>query len=220
MLLRNTFLMKRLFLLTLIAGAIGLASPSLCPAQAKKEAKTFTEEDRTAILKMFKETHERFKKEIAGLSKEQLAFRPHDKSWTVAEVGEHIVITETAIRGLIDGGPLKSDWNDDPSVFRMADGAVTLAVTNRGKKFNAPEFVQPKKALSTTKDLLDGMSKARAKNVEFLKTTNVDLRNHFAENPLLGMMDTYQWFLFLNGHTERHLAQIAEIKSHKSYPAQ
>lgn len=219
MILGNVFLLKRIFVLTIFAMAAFGFSAAICPAQAeKKEAVTFGTEDRETIVKYYQKVEERYVKTVAGLSPEQLAFRPHEKSWTVGQVAEHLLITESAVRGMIDAGVLKTPLNKDTGVFRFADGAITLAVTNRSQKFQAPPIVQPKAKVTTADGLVSGFKEARANNVEFLKTTEVDLRNHFAENPLFGTIDAYQWFLFLNGHTERHLAQIDEIMSHKDYP--
>lgn len=186
--------------------------------QEKKEPITFSEKDRDSIVSYFSETKSQFEKEISGLTDEQLKFRPNQDSWTVAQVAEHIVITESAIFKLIESGPLKAPLNSDNEVFRARDLAVKLAITNRNQKFKAPEAVQPTQKLNTLTDLLSEFGKRRTKNINFLKSTNIDLRNHFADNPLMGVIDTYQWFLFLNAHTERHLAQIAEIKSNENFP--
>ncbi|NNE67467.1 MAG: DinB family protein [Pyrinomonadaceae bacterium] len=221
MIFSNTFLLKRIFALTVFATAAFGFSAAVCPAQEeKKEPATYTAEDRMKIVKYYVNVEKRYVKTIGDLTPQQLAFRPHEKSWTVGQVAEHLLITESALRGMIDDGVLKTPLNKDPGVFRFADGAITLAVTNRAQKFQAPPVVQPKAKVTTAEGLVNGFKEARAKNVEYLKTTEVDLRNHFAQSPLFGTIDAYQWFLFLNGHTERHLAQIDEIMSHKDYPAE
>ena len=229
MILGNAFLMKRLFFVAVFSMAFVGVSANVCPAQnadrdtvnltAKdKEPVTFTAKDRETIVKYFTEVEERYVKAVAGLTPEQLGFRPHEKSWTVSQVAEHLMITEGALRGMIDNGVLKTPLNKNPDVFRFADGAIRMAVTNRSQKFQAPPMVQPKAEVMTAESLVSGFKAARAKNVSFLNDTKLDLRNHFAENPLFGTIDAYQWFMFLNGHTERHLAQIDEIMSHKDYP--
>lgn len=219
-LLRNTFLMKRLFFAVLIAFVYAGVSADICPAQEeKKEPVTYTQKDRDEGVKYFLETQEKFINRVSGLSDEQMSFKPNEKSWTVAEVAEHIVLSESAIMNLIQSTALKSDMNKDPGVFRVRDIAVRLAVTNRGQKFNAPPVVQPKSEINTVEGLISGFKTARAANIEILKNTTADLRNHFTDNPLIGVIDAYQWFLFLNGHTERHLAQMDEIMADKNYPA-
>ncbi len=220
MLLRNTFLMKKL-VFAIVAGVLFVGvSAKICRAQdEKKEPITFSQKDRDSIVKYFTETHGEFEDAISGLSEAQLNFRPNEKSWTIAQAAEHIVITDGAIFGLIKEGALKSPLNTNPDVFRVRDIAVRLAVTNRGQKFNAPEAVQPQQKLTTVEQLISGFKAARSENIDFLKNTEADLRNHFADNGLIGMLDAYQWFLFMNGHTERHLAQIEEIKADKNYPS-
>jgi hypothetical protein len=32
------------------------------------------------------------------------------------------------------------------------------------------------------------------------------------------LLDGYQWLLLLSAHTERHTAQIAEVKAHTGFP--
>ena len=218
MLLQNTFLLKRFVALLVLAGLVAFVAPSVCPAQENSGPKKFTEKDRESILKMFSDTQERYNKAITGLSDSQMSFRKSEKSWTIAQVAEHIMIAEGGLRQFIDTGALKSPLNKDPKVKRISDGAIMLAVTNRNQKFQAPPVVQPKSSKMKIEELIAGMSAAREKNVRFLKSTKLDLRNHFAPNPLIGDMDAYQWFVFMNAHAERHLAQIEEIKAHKDYP--
>lgn len=219
MFLRNTFLLKKLFFLIVVGLMFAGISAKICPAQdEKKEPVMFSQKDRDSIIKYFSETQQKFESAITGLSEAQLNFRPNEKSWTVAQAAEHIVISDGAILSLIKEGALKTALNTNPDVFRVRDIAVRLAVTNRGQKFNAPEAVQPKQKLTTVEQLLSGFRAARSENLDFLKNTDSDLRNHFSDNGLIGMIDTYQWFLFMNAHTERHLAQIEEIKADKNYP--
>jgi hypothetical protein len=33
-----------------------------------------------------------------------------------------------------------------------------------------------------------------------------------------GPLDAYQWLLLISGHTERHLAQILEVKADPNFP--
>ena len=44
------------------------------------------------------------------------------------------------------------------------------------------------------------------------------LRLHTSESPMGMELDGYQWTLFLSGHTERHVKQMREVKSHPDFP--
>ncbi len=217
MIFRNTFLMKRLAFVAIATFVLCGAMPQICSAQDKKEPITLTQKDRDAAVKQFTETQESYAKALKGLSKAQMNFKPGEKSWSVGQAAEHIMLSESAILNFIKQG-MKTPLNKNEDVFRVNDVAVTLAVTNRLQKFSAPSIIQPKKDSKTIADLVSGFNKSRGVNVKLIKMTKIDLRNHFMKNPLMGTIDIYQWFLFLNGHTERHLAQIAEVKAHKDFP--
>jgi len=50
------------------------------------------------------------------------------------------------------------------------------------------------------------------------KKTQDDLRGHSIEHPLLNQLDAYQWILLIAAHSERHTAQIEEVKASPGFP--
>ena len=51
-----------------------------------------------------------------------------------------------------------------------------------------------------------------------VRTTQDDLRDHFADHPVARTLDAYQWMLLLSAHTRRHTAQLNEVKTNPAYP--
>ncbi len=177
----------------------------------------FTEKDREFALKYLNDTKEDYVKQLTGLSDAQLNFRAAEGRWTIAEVAEHITVVETALYGMITTQAMKAAPPKCEDVFRVGDTAIILAITNRSQKFTAPEQVRPNGRWKTREDLLASFEKARNQTIEFMKTNKADLRSTFMQNPF-GMIDSYQWFLFATGHSERHLAQLKEVKADPAYP--
>jgi len=70
-------------------------------AQTAQPTTTLTPEERESALKLFQTTHDNFIKSISGLSQKQWTIKPAPDRWSVAEVAEHIAVSETAIMGLI-----------------------------------------------------------------------------------------------------------------------
>src|SRR3984957_13963566 len=68
---------------------------------AQPTTNTLTPEEREAALKLFQTTHDNFIKSISGLSQRQWTFKPAPDRWSVAEVAEHITISESTIFGLV-----------------------------------------------------------------------------------------------------------------------
>jgi hypothetical protein len=65
---------------------------------------------------------------------------------------------------------------------------------------------------------LAAFQQRRELTLEYLKSSTDDLRAHTMPHPAFGVLDGYQWLLFLPAHTERHALQIAEIQAHRDYP--
>ena len=61
-------------------------------------------------------------------------------------------------------------------------------------------------------------TESRDKTIEFIRTTQEDLRSHTLPHPVMKTLDAYQWVLLLSAHSQRHTAQIDEVKSHANFP--
>ena len=186
-------------------------------AQTTPAPKVFTEKDREFGLKYSTDTHDDFVKQLTGLSDAQLNFRAAEGRWTIGEIAEHIIVVENALRGMVDGG-MKTPVPECKDDFRIQDVAVILSITNRQQKFTAPEPVRPNGRWKTVPDLLANFDSTRKTSVDFLKNQKEDMRSHFVPMPL-GRLDAFQSFLFMIGHSERHLAQLKEVKADAKYPA-
>ncbi len=210
---RNSKWIKTLILtlsVTLLSAAIG-------HAQTPPASKVFTEKDREFALKYSTDTRDDFVKQLTGLSDAQLNFRAGEGRWTIGEIAEHIIVVENALRGFVDGG-MKAPVPACKDEFRIQDVSVILTITNRQQKFQAPEAVRPNGRWKTAPDLLANFDTSRKTSIEYMKNMKEDMRAHFVNMPL-GRLDAFQSFLFMIGHSERHLAQLKEVKADAKYPA-
>ena len=181
------------------------------------QPKVFTEKDREFALKYAADTRDDFVKQLTGLSDAQLNFRAGEGRWTIGEIAEHIIVVEQALRGMVDGG-MKSPMPACKDEFRIQDVSVILTITNRQQKFTAPEQVRPNGRWKTVPDLLSNFDSIRKGSMDYMKNMKDDMRGHFANMPF-GRLDAFQAYLFMIGHSERHLAQLKEVKADAKYPA-
>ena len=63
---------------------------------------------------------------------------------------------------------------------------------------------------------LDAYRNQHARLLQYVRTTEDDLRGHFVERQ---GSDTYQWVLLISTHEQRHILQIREIKADPRFPA-
>jgi len=161
-------------------------------------------------------TRKMFQEEIAGLSEAQWKFKPAPERWSVAECAEHITESEDFLRGLAEKNAKASAGAETSQV---PDAKVVATVTDRSAKFKAPEPLVPSGRFASREDVAREFDARRARTVELVRShPEAELRKRVRPNPALGAVDAYQFFLFLSGHTERHILQMREVKADPGFP--
>jgi hypothetical protein len=155
----------------------------------------------------------------SGLSEAQWNFKPAPDRWSIAECAEHIGVTETFILNLITEQALKGPAEPEKrALVQGRDSALMTKVVDRTAKFKAPEAIQPTRRWTTSGEITKNVLESRARTIEFVSTTQEDLRDHFMDHPVFKTLDTYQWILLTSGHMRRHTAQILEVKADPNFP--
>jgi hypothetical protein len=172
--------------------------------------------DRQKAYAYLEETRAKFLKSVEGLSEAQWRFKAGPDRWSIAEVAEHIGLSESLILGMIENQVLKAPAKKPGE--GITDEKLIAGVTDRSQKAQAPEVLKPVNKWPTREALVTDFIAARAKTMEWVKTTNEDLRAHAAPHPAFGPLDAHQWILLLAGHSARHTAQIEEVKTSAGYP--
>ena len=202
--------MKKLFLLISAAWLISFATVE--PGLTKAERK--------AAIESLNKSKDDLLASIKGLSIEQLNFKSSPESWSVAECVEHIAISETNLFGMIQG-TLKEQANPTKrSEIKLTDEQVFAAIADRSYKVKTQEALVPAGKFGSHKATIKEFVNNRKTNIDYLRATADDLRNHFFTFPVeaIGTVDSYQLFYFMSGHTRRHTLQIEEVKNNPSFP--
>lgn len=160
-----------------------------------------------------------------GLSDAQWKFKPAPDRWSIAEILEHMVLTQELILGPVREQLAKATPAAAERDYKQVDSVVVNQLPDRLSKFQAPEFLQPT-GRWTPAESLDRLNKNYARLTDYLETTP-DLRQHVIEAaPLKAVskgkydsMDGYQWILGAGAHTERHTKQMLEVKADTNFPA-
>ncbi len=205
--------------LAVLCLVVTLPLASLAQTGATSAPTTLSASEREVALNSLQATHDAFLKSIAGLSEKQWRFKPAPDRWSVAEVAEHIAVSESAIFGLVQKQIMMSPSNPDkrPEVAGK-DEVILTKVPDRSRKAQAPEFLKPTNRWATREELTKAFEDSRKATMDYVRTTNDDLRDHFGPHPLLGSLDAYQWILLISAHSERHTKQIEEVKADPNFP--
>ena len=179
---------------------------------------SLSKEERKYAAGLLKETKKYFLKNIKGLSDAQLDFKAAPEKWSIRQCMEHITLAESFLDQLLQG-TLNAPANPEKrSEIKIKDEDIVTMLTDRSKKAQAPEPIQPKGNFKSTEEMIQQFNAARDKHIEYMKTTQDDMRNHCTPHPAFGMLDSYQWMLLVAAHSKRHTLQIEELKASPGFP--
>jgi len=203
--------MKHLLLLATFFAATAFIHPTV---------ESISAPERKFALDNFQRTKERFLNDVKGLSAQQLSFKADTSRWSIAQCIEHIALAENLIWQWQQGVLKQPAAPEKSSQVKMTDEQLMKAMIDRTHKFQAPEMLQPVGKFPSSEAALKAYTSRRDSTMEYIKTTQDDLKNHFTDHPAFGTLNTYQLLLLLAGHSERHTIQIEEVKASPGFPKQ
>jgi hypothetical protein len=187
-------------------------------APAAPFAQEISKAERDQAVKYLTSMRDQVVSESEKLTDAQWNFRAAPGRWSVGEVVEHLALSESFLFDLQQktvAGP------EAPAERRAAtkgkDETIMKAIPDRTKKAQAPEPLQPGARLGSRAEILAAFKERRAKTIAYASTTKADLRSRVGDSPI-GPVDAYQWLLFSAAHSERHLAQLREVKADPNFP--
>lgn len=154
-----------------------------------------------------------FHAEVAGLSADQCAARRSSDVWSIMDVVEHIATVEIGVlevfRTRLFERPCLPEYKAQTA---GKDQIIVDAMRDRITRRISPDLVKPAGRWPDAGAALAAFDHARRGMIDLLKKETRDLRDYCAPHPSLKALDGYQWIIFLATHTDRHRAQIREIK--------
>jgi hypothetical protein len=200
--------MRRLFILPLLfLVAFSTTPPTTLTKKERKYAKDYLKDTKKDLVKT-----------VSGLSEAQLKFKAAPDRWSVQECVMHIAKAEQMLWEGVEKG-MKDPANPEKRAeIKMTDEQWIAAITDRSKKFKAPEPIQPQNTgFATLQDALNSFKATRGKIIDYVNDTQEDMRSHVVNFPV-GVLDAYQMVLFISAHSNRHTQQIKEVMADPNFP--
>jgi hypothetical protein len=165
------------------------------------------------VLRYAEERRAELEAAAAPLPYERWGERPSPDSWSLAQVFDHLYLSESGSARLLAKriarareaglGPERSD----ESVMRSLDWFPVVD----GPRRQAPEIVVPR-ADARAPEVHEALRRSRADLHAALRDGDgLALGEVTATHPALGVINVYQWVLFIGQHELRHTRQVAEI---------
>ena len=182
-------------------------------------AQSITEEERAMTVSELERSRDLLNESVDGLTEAQLNFKSSEDSWSIAECVEHLAISEKAFGDMIKGALQTPADPSRRAEVKMMDGDLLNSIRDRSNKVKTSEPFEPSGAFGSHEETLGALVEMRNSHIAFINETEDDLRNRYGELPF-GIIDGLQMVLFMSGHTERHTAQILEVKAHPDFPSE
>lgn len=179
-----------------------------------------TKAEKDFAIQYLNEATKELEQTVKGLSEAQLKFRPDANSWSVEDCLKHLTISEVNIwAGMVQSAMQQAPDPSKRSEVKVEDKAMLDMIESRQQKVKTSESFEPVNKDGDFKSVLKEFKDLRAEHLKWLKKTDEDLRNRYAQTPV-GTIDAYQAVLFVSGHVKRHTAQMKEVMASEGFPSQ
>jgi hypothetical protein len=139
--------------------------------------------------------------------------RPSAESWSVAQVFDHLHLSESGIARLLAKRIARAKdagLGAELSTESVMGGLDFFPVVD-GPKRQAPEIVVPRPE-ARAPDVHEALRRSRTGlHVALRDGDGLALGEVTATHPALGVINLYQWVLFVGQHEARHTRQVEQI---------
>jgi hypothetical protein len=144
----------------------------------------------------------------------QFLQKPASDKWSIAEIAEHILLSERIIYMLLSRPSAnKSEKPELVGNERIED----ILVARRSTKVPTTPSLHPKGIYPDAAAFDTELVPDRDKQKQELLSGRIDLNNGTHKHPVLGEMTPIDWLYFNLHHAQRHLEQIKDILIAQGY---
>ncbi len=178
-----------------------------------------TKKERKYAADLLKDSEKNLEKSIAGLSEAQLSFKASDSAWSVDGCVKHLAVSEKILWGALEESLKKPANAEKRADIKVTDDQLVNFQEGRQTKLKTLDVLKPENTTyASSAEALTSIKESRKKIIQFLNSTQDDMRNHVVELPF-GSFDAYQVVLLIGSHSIRHTKQIEEVKASAGFPS-
>lgn len=190
----------------------------LCAVSAP--CQQLTQEEREFVIEMLEENSDKFLADIEKISETQWKYKPAVGQWSVAEISEHITLSDGLFLSIAQNSLKSAADNSKANALVGKENSMIELLKDRTQKSRAPDALIPTNRYATKKDLIAAFKIAREKTTMYVKNTKDPLKNHIVSHPLFGELTAYQWLVMIPAHANRHVAQLEGVIVMKEFPTE
>ena len=179
---------------------------------------TLTPDERKFAIDYYIKTRDKLLADVKGLSQNQLNWKADTSRWSVYQCTEHIALSERLFWQWIQMTERQPATPDKRGEDKNTTDDLIAKMTDRSHKFQAPEMLRPGAQFPSEDAAIQAFVLRRDSTIEYIKSTQDDLKDHFVAHPLFGTVDLYQVLILLAAHSARHTLQLEEVMASPGFP--
>ncbi len=178
-----------------------------------------TPQDRAFLATHLRRTRDVLLNEIANLRPDQWTFRPDSETWSIGDCADHVATIERRIFSMVS----KHMQAAEPNPQRAAEVQkktpwILDAVPSRAERVKVPPGIENHSHTATPQEFIENFTERRAILLKYVGETQDLMHDRVSPHMVFKDLDGCQWLLMISLHSERHAAQIAEVKAHPGFP--
>jgi hypothetical protein len=178
-----------------------------------------TLEDRAFLISHLTGTRDLLLTEIANLRPDQWNFRPDEESWSISECADHIATIEKRVFSMVSKRMQTESANPQRAAeVQKKTPWILEAVPSRHERVKVPAGIENTSHSETPQEFADLFVDRRSALLKYVAETEDAMHDRVAPHMIFKDLDGCQWILMISLHSQRHTAQIAEVKAHPGYP--
>jgi DinB superfamily len=166
------------------------------------------------VLEYLDTTRSELSNAVDAVPADRRAERPTPGRWSAAEVLEHLNIIEGRVAQMLNGriaAARAAGVGPELETGSVLETIDRVRVADRSRPVTAPEAVQPQTGVDAA-NAWSALEQARAGlRTAVLAGDGLALAEIMQPHPALGLINLYQWIVFVGAHEARHTAQVREI---------
>jgi hypothetical protein len=162
-------------------------------------------------LGAFRASSDRFAAALADASDTTWVFKPSPSVWSMAEVIEHVSMTDRGICRLASHALRPFDAGEHSAID---DAAIATVFDGDGPP--PPDAQEPGGTWTDRAAAMGQFAEASDALAAWYESSDADLRSLTYAHPIFGLLDGVQWLLFAASHHDNHTRDLLELREQAS----
>jgi uncharacterized damage-inducible protein DinB len=158
-------------------------------------------------ISQFQRSTENVAELISGLSETLFVLKPAPTKWSIAEILEHLNISDRGSYLAI----VKSDQPATTQDIEASEQRIAEMLRYNSNNWVAPDSATPKGTFKEVALSLHAFVQTRDKILDFVQQNDLSLFNANIAHPRLGHLTRQQWLQFVTWHANHHRVQMENI---------